>query len=443
MILWILLSCLILITCDNPLAQTVYTADPAPYPYKDKMYLYTGHDADKASYFDMPDWQAFSTEDMQNWENHGTVLSAKDFSWAEPGSAWAAQVVERNGKFYYYVTLSKNGRAIGVAVGDSPIGPFKDALGKPLCGPNWDFIDPTVFIDSDGQAYLYFGNPQLYYVKLNEDMISYSGDIKKVDMTTDAFGTRNGGDDRHHTLYEEGPWFYKRGDLYYMVYAASGIPENICYSTSSSPTGPWKHRGVIMPNGQQGAAFTNHPGVADFEGHSYFFYHNQRLPGGGGFDRSVAVEEFTYGDDGSFPSIKMSNDGPKQLKPFDPFRKVPATTICFESGVEIEKGDNGGVHVSNIQNGSYIKIKGVDFKNGAKKFSASVSSDTQGGKIELHLDKKDGTSVGSCSVGGTGGWQKFETVECDVDGASSQHDLFLVFTGGSGFLFNLDWWQFE
>lgn len=110
-------------------------------------------------------------------------------------------------------------------------------------------------------------------------MISYnqSTGIVQVPMTTDSFGVRNGNADRP-TLYEEGPWFYKRGSLYYMVYAASGIPENIAYSTSSSPTGPWKYRGIIMPT--QGGSFTNHPGIIDFKGRSYFFYHNGALPGG-------------------------------------------------------------------------------------------------------------------------------------------------------------------
>ena len=436
----LLISSLIIIQCDNPMAQTVYTSDPAPMVYDDVLYVYTGHDADGATYFEMPDWQLYSTTDMQNWENHGTVLSATDFAWADAGSAWASQCIERNGKFYYYVTVTnKGGRNIAVAVADSPKGPFKDALGKPLAGPNWDYIDPTVFIDDDDQAYLFWGNPSLYYVKLNKDMISYSGQIVKTDMTQDAFGA--GGEGK--SLYTEGPWFYKRGQLYYMVYAASGVPETIAYSTSSNPTGPWKFRGHIMGNKEQGGAFTNHPGVIDYQGKSYFFYHNGRLPGGGGFTRSVAVEEFEYNDDDTIPTIKMSNEGPKQLKNLDPFKKTKATVMCFESGVELEKADNGDVHIAFIENGDYIKIKGADFKDGAKKFTASVSSDGSGGKIEIRLDKKDGTLVGTCSVSSTGGWSEWETVECDVSGASSVHDIYFVFTGDSGYLFNFDWWKFE
>lgn len=429
----------ILTKADNPLSQTVYTADPAPMVYDGTLYLYTSHDRDgNNDFYYMPDWQCYSTTDMQNWTHHGTVMSDTDFAWAEKDTAWACQCIERNGKFYLYCPLSNGsggGRAIGVGVSDSPTGPFKDAIGKPLLGPNWDYIDPTVYIDDDGQVYLYFGNPQLYYVKLNEDMISYSGDIMKADMSQFS---KNGGD----SIYTEGPWFYKRGDLYYMLYAAEGIPENISYSTSTSPTGPWTYRGVIMPTGERGSAFTNHCGVVDYKGHSYFFYHNQRLPGGSGFNRSVAVEEFSYNSDGSIPTIKMSDNGPDQLEYVDPYVRNEAEKICFESGIKTEKCSAGGINVANIENGDYIKVKGVDFGSGASGFTASVASATNGGKIELHLDSVTGPVVGTVTVPATNGWQDWIEVTGNVSGATGKHDLFLRFTGGDGFLFNVDWWRF-
>lgn len=436
----------IIVHADNPLAQMLYTADPAPMVYDGRLYLYTSHDKDNSDYFYMPDWQCYSTTDMQNWTHHGTVMSDTDFAFAEKDTAWATQCVERNGKFYLYCPLSNasgGGRVIGVGVSDSPTGPFVDAIGKPLVGPNWDYIDPTVFIDDDGQAYLYFGNPQLYYVKLNEDMISYSGEIQKVDMNPEGFGSGEGANDRTGTIYTEGPWFYRRGSLYYMLYAAAGIPECIAYSTSTSPTGPWSYRGVIMPKGEQGAAFTNHCGVCDYKGHSYFFYHNQRLPGGGGFDRSVAVEEFTYNSDGTFPTIQMTNDGPEQLEALNPYVRVEAETICWESGIETEVCSAGGMNVANIENGDYVKVSGVDFGDGATGFTASVASAQNGGKIEIHLDQPDGPLVGTCAVAGTGGWQTWQEVSCDISGASNVHDVFFQYTGGSGFLFNVDWWQFS
>jgi beta-xylosidase len=120
-----------------------------------------------------------------------------------------------------------------VAVADSPIGPFQDALGRPLITSDCGDIDPSVFIDDDGQAYLYWGNPNLCYVRLNEDMTSYQGDVVRVPLTTESFGTRSTTD--RPTTCEEGPWFYKREGRYYLVFAAGPISEHIGYSTSPSP----------------------------------------------------------------------------------------------------------------------------------------------------------------------------------------------------------------
>ncbi|MBR7037960.1 MAG: family 43 glycosylhydrolase [Oscillospiraceae bacterium] len=423
---------------DNPIVQDIYTSDPAPMVYGDTLYVYTGHDADGADNFVMPDWQCRSTTDMQNWTDHGTILSYKDFSWAQEDTAWAAQCIERNGKFYLYVTLvpaATGGRAIGVAVADSPTGPFKDAIGKPLCGPNWDFIDPTVFIDDDGQAWLYFGNPRLYYVKLNEDMISIDGEIRQFEMTTQAFGVKD-----DHTTYTEGPWIHKRGQTYYMLYAANGVPEDIRYSTAPSPTGPWTYQGVIMP--RQGGSFTNHCGIVDYKGHSYFAYHNGALPGGHGFQRSVCMEEFTWTEDGKIPQFDMTKEGPRQIEDVDPFVRNEAEKMSWSEGIEIEACSAGGRDVGFIENKDYVKVSGVGFGDGAAKFKASIASAGSGGKIELHLDAASGPVIGVCDVPVTGGWQDWEEVTCDVVGAEGTHDLYLVFSGGESYLFNVDWWQF-
>ncbi len=424
---------------DNPIAQTVYTSDPAPLVVGDTVYVYTGHDKDGAENYEMPDWQLYSSKDMQNWRHHGTILSAEDFAWAQADSAWAAQCVERNGKYYYYVTLvpaETGGRAIGVAVADSPEGPFRDAIGKPLCGPNWDYIDPTVYIDDDGQAYLYFGNPRLYYVRLNEDMISYSGDIEQIEMTAEGFGTN--GDS---TMYTEGPWFYKRGGLYYMLYAAGGIPENISYSTATAPTGPWTFRGTIMPT--EGGSFTNHCGVVDFKDKSYFFYHNGALPGGNGFQRSVAVEEFAYNPDGTFPEIKMSETGPEQIAPLNPYERVEAETFSWSEGVETETCADGTLNIGFLQDGDYVKLRGVDFGESApKEFQASVSATESGSTVELRLDSLDGELIGTLEAPVTGDWQTYEIASTAVSEVTGQHDLYLGFHGSASYLLNMDWWKF-
>lgn len=440
---------------QNPFVQTWCTSDPAPMVHDGTMYVYTGHDEDGADFFWMQEWRVYSTQDMVNWTDHGSPLALESFSWADD-RAWASQTIERNGKFYWYICAHSKlsgGMAIGVAVGDSPIGPFKDALGKPLFeNGSWDHIDPTVFIDDDGQAWLMWGNPQCYYLKLNEDMISYSGDLGKLDMTEEAFGapvmSKREKDKKYKDCYVEGPWLTKRNGTYQLLYAAGGVPEHISYSTAPSPTGPWKYAGEIMPLCDT-KSFTNHCGVADYKGHSYFFYHTGKLPNGGGFGRSVAVEEFKYNADGSFPTIMPTDEGVKPLEKFNPYRKVEAETMAFSKGVKTEQNDEVGVYVTDIHNGDYIKLQNVHFcYKMPRTFTARVASGLRGGQIEIHLDSVAGKLLGTLDVPGTGGWEKWQTLTADLDAFDSYpellhtRDLYLVFKGRKGpKLFNFDWWE--
>jgi arabinoxylan arabinofuranohydrolase len=431
---------------DNPIVQTYFTPDPAPMVWNDTMFVYTGHDEDVtvSNFFTMNDWRVYSTTDMVNWRDRGSPLSHKTFSWSG-GKAWAAQCIPRNGKFYWYVTAgigTGSQPAIGVAVSDKPTGPFKDPIGKALVSKSWDDIDPTVFIDTDGQAYLFWGNPKLYWVKLNADMISYSGSVNATNMTTAQFGTRTG-DANRATTYEEGPWFFKRGALYYMVYAAGPLPEPIGYSTSSSPTGPWTYRGEIMSGANTGS-FTNHSGTVEYKGKGYFFYHTGKLPGGGGYKRSTAVEEFSFNADGTIPKISMTTSGPKPVDSLNPFLRQEGETMAFSSGLKTTGNDQTGVYVNSISNNDYIKLRSVDFTStGAKSFSASVGANAAGGSIEIRLDSQTGKLIGTLPVTATGGMTTWKSLTTSVTGATGVHDLFFVFKGGSGDLFNLDWWQFE
>ncbi|WP_212999885.1 family 43 glycosylhydrolase [Winogradskya consettensis] len=424
---------------DNPIVQTIYTADPAPLVYNGRVYLYTGHDEDNSTYFTMKEWRVWSSADMVNWTDHGSPLNLASFSWAS-SNAWAGQTVHRNGKFYWYVpmTVRATGQmGIGVAVSNSPTGPFTDAIGRPLVSNGQ--IDPTVFVDDDGQAYLYWGNPDLWYVKLNADMTSYAGSPAKIPLTTAGFGTRTG-DANRPTLFEEGPWVYQRNGLYYLVYAAKCCSEFIAYSTAPGPLGPWTYRGTVMST--QGSSFTNHPGIIDFAGNSYFFYHNGALPGGGGYTRSVAVERFSYNADGTIPTMTMTTTGAPQVGTLDPFVRQEAETIAWESGVETEVSSEGGMNVANIESGDYVKVKGVAFGSGATAFTARVASATSGGRIEVRTGSPTGALAGTCTVPGTGGWQSWTSVTCPVSGLTGTQDLYLRFTGGSGFLLNVNWWQF-
>ena len=438
------------IMAQNPFVQTWFTSDPAPMVHDGRMYVYTGHDEDGADFFWMQEWRVYSSEDMVNWTDHGSPLALESFSWADD-RAWASQCIERDGKFFWYVCahsrLSK-GMAIGVAVADSPTGPFRDAIGKPLFeNGSWDHIDPTVFIDDDGQAWLYWGNPRVYYLKLNRDMVSYEGELGMLPMTEQAFGSpamneREQGK-QYKDSYVEGPWITKRKGGYQLLYAAGGVPEHISYSTAPSPTGPWTYKGVVMPLSDTGS-FTNHCGVADFKGHSYFFYHTGKLPGGGGFGRSVAVEEFKYNPDGSFPVIQPSQEGVQPVETFSPYRRVEAETMAFSKGVKTEQSAETGVYVSDIHNGDYIKLQAVDFgQKVPRTFTARVASALRGGAIELHIDSVNGKMLGRMRVDGTGGWENWTSITTDLTAwTTGVHDLYLTFSGRKGpKLFNFDWWE--
>ncbi len=480
----------------NPVVQDVYTADPAPMVCSDgRVYLYTSHDEDETinNFFSMNDWKCYSSDDMVNWTDHGTVLSYHEFDWAKENSSWAGQVVERDGKFYFYVPINaKNGvTAIGVAVSDSPTGPFVDPIGEPLIGPSYNYIDPTVWIDDDGKAYLYWGNPDLCCVVLNDDMISYDksyGDngIIKWELETKDYadleskecknvqeqfgvGTRMDGDTlRRPTLYEEGPWFYKHGDYYYLAYAANGIPERLDYSMATSPLGPWKYAGMIMDDNVDGegtGSFTNHPGIIDYKGRSYLFYHTGKLHDGGGYHRSVAIEEITYNEDGTINPVDFTDDGVEPINSLNPYDRVEAETIEYSNsfkasgsdrlgkyGVEKEPCSNGGINLCDINNGDYICIRNVDFtQRGAIKFtactSAEVAKDVVAGRIGLYLDGPDGEWVGDIEVKGGDSKDSWVTNSIAVDKTSVNgvHDLYMVFTGDDlkESLFKFDYWQFE
>lgn len=424
----------------NPIIQTSFTADPAPLVHDGVVYLYTSHDEDDAPVgqgkFRMLDWKCYSSTDMANWTDHGTVASLATFPWAaQSNDAWAPQVVERGGKFYLYVPISVPGwpkNVIAVAVADSPLGPFKDALGRPLIDKANGYIDPTVFVDDDGQAYLYFGNPDLWYVKLNADMVSYSGEIMK-----EPTKPKN---------YQEGPWFYKRGGHYYMAYASTCCPEGIGYTMSDRPTGPWIYKGYVMQPNQTSTG--NHPGIIDYKGGSYVFGFNFKL----NFAitnkhherRSVCVAKFDYNADGTIPELPWWEDaGAPQIGTPNPYRRVEAETICWSEGVKTAPNGQGGLCARPARTGAFIKVKGVDFAAGAKVFRASVAAAAADGTIELRLDGPAGPLVGICTIPATSGAQAWVTASCPIKDTAGVHDIFLVFTGSSDVALAVDWWQFD
>ena len=409
---------------------TNYTADPAPYVHGDTVYLYTTHDEDNADGFMMYDWLLHTSTDMVNWTSHGAVASLDDIKWStKTNGAWAEQVIERDGKWFMYVPIHGNG--ISVLVADNPYGPFKEPLNKALVWQreHWNDIDPTVWIDDDGQAYMYWGNPDLYMIKLNKDMISTQGSIVTYPKIKD---------------YQEGPWVYKHGNNYYMTFASTCCAEGIGYAMSDKITGPWTYKGDIMPHSSRSNG--NHPGIIDFKGKSYVFglnyelwrYKSEKM--GQKYQhkerRSVGLSEMKYNADGTIQKIDYWPDnGVAQLEDFDPYKRVEAETMSWGEDVRVRKsGAAGNTVITNLSEGKYTKISSVEFGDaGAESFSASVLSVKKASSITVRLDKVDGEIVGKAEFSADG------LVTVPLSGAVGKHDVFFVFAGD----FEADYWEFE
>ena len=310
-----------------------YGGDPSTLVVDDTLYLYVGHDS--AAYpnesYDIPEYLCYSTKDLKEWTYHGSVLSMKDVSWADKKSAWAGQVArhydESSGKDMYYFYFcswdnTDNGKqSIGVAVSDSPTGPFED-IGEALVKGSfttdetstWNDIDPTIWIedgeDGEEHRYLAWGNSKLYICELNEDMVSvkdYDGDGEitfKNDVRAKTVPTS----------YTEAPWIYRRQDEngkyygdYYLFYAY-GWREQMAYATTSDlMENKFTFQDVIMKPSV--TSNTNHMAVVDFLGKTWFIYHTGSLPAGSGFRRVAHIAEVKFYSDGTLAYIEETAAG--------------------------------------------------------------------------------------------------------------------------------------
>jgi beta-xylosidase len=302
--LFIVSSC----TQHNPIITHIYTADPTARVFNDTLFLYPSHDLDTATWFSMNDWHVFSTTDMKHWKDHGVALSLSDLIWAKAW-AWAPDCQYKNGKYYFYYPTDQD--YIGVAVGNHPAGPFKDPIGKPLITRNTpgvkatrDLIDPCIFVDDDGQAYLFFGQNDVNVVKLNDDMVSFNDSAMIIKGTDNFF---------------EAVWVHKRNGIYYISYSGLG---KILYGMADNPLGPYTYKGEIFDKVNSG---TNHHSIVEYKGTWYFFYHTadlsiKKIKDKSEEDkycqyrRSVCVEYLFYNEDGTIKKIQQTKSGVKRIK---------------------------------------------------------------------------------------------------------------------------------
>jgi hypothetical protein len=286
---------------DNPIIKHIFTADPSAHLFEGKVFIYPSHDQDKPDWFNMVDYHVFSSTNLVDWTDHGVALHVKDVPWAKE-YMWAPDCAYKDGTyFFYFPARDKAGEfRIGVATSTSPAGPFKPEP-KPIEGSF--SIDPSVFIDEDGVAYMYFGglgehgkaeSPMV--ARMKDNMKEFAEEPKRI----------QGAD-----FFFEGAWMNKINDTYYLSYSTGNMnkdykPSAIAYATSDSPYGPFKYQGVIL---KSVGIWTNHHSIININGDWYLFYHNGALPGGGQHKRSVCVDRLYFNPDGTIQMVEPTKEG--------------------------------------------------------------------------------------------------------------------------------------
>lgn len=288
---------------QNPFITHMYTADPSARVWKDgRLYVYASHDIAPPRGCDLMDqYHVFSTDDMVNWTDHGEILRSSQVPWGRPegGFMWAPDCAYKDGKYYFYFPHPSesnwnNSWKIGVAVSKYPAKDFT-VLGY-VKGVE-AYIDPCVFVDDDGQVYIYQGGGGVCLGgKLKDNMIEVDGKMQRMEGLVD---------------FHEATWVHKYKGKYYLSYSDNhedgkeGIAgdNRMRYAISDSPLGPWKYMGIYM---NPTDSYTNHGSIVEYKGQWYAFYHNSSLSGSNGefndWLRSICVDKLYYDADGS---IKM------------------------------------------------------------------------------------------------------------------------------------------
>ncbi|WP_442482613.1 family 43 glycosylhydrolase [Aeoliella sp. SH292] len=270
-------------------------ADPHIAFFGDRCYLYPTTDGTEG--WRSTSFHAWSSGNLVDWQDEGVILDLpRDLKWADI-HAWAPAIATKDGKYYYYYSADKN---IGVAVADKPEGPFKDPLGKPLVSAKdysgMQCIDPMVFVDDDGQAYLYWGQGRCKAVPLADDMISF--DPAEVrDITPPG--------------YNEGPFVHRRDDVYYLSWSEFDTRDprySVAYGTSGSPLGPFTKAAGNPILKQKGAVKgAGHHSIGKLPNLDQWViaYHRFRIPNGDGYNRETCLSPLRHNPDGTIAPVDV------------------------------------------------------------------------------------------------------------------------------------------
>jgi hypothetical protein len=320
---------------SEPLVTHMYTADPSAHVWDGTLYIYPSHDIetdipmdDTGAHFAMRDYHVFSLETVGGEvKDHGVALSVDDVPWAKR-QMWAPDAARKGDKYYLYFPAKDHNDIfrIGVAVSDSPTGPF-EPMDEPMKGSY--SIDPTVFKDDDGEYYMYIGGiwggqlqrwqtgeyvaedvypaddePAIAPIvaRLADDMVSFAEEPREVELLyQDGTPILTGDNEKR---FFEAAWIHKHNGTYYFSYS-TGDTHNIAYATGDSPYGPFTYQGVIL---EPVLGWTNHHSIAKFEGQWYIFYHDTQLSGGQTHLRNIKMMPIKHNPDGSIQTVSAFAD---------------------------------------------------------------------------------------------------------------------------------------
>lgn len=315
---------------SQPLVSHMYTADPSAHVFDGKIYIYPSHDIDagipfndNGDHFGMQDYHVLSMDSPDaEAVDHGVALDIKDVPWAER-QMWAPDAARKGDSYYFYFPAKRKDGIfqIGVAIGDSPVGPFTP---EPEAIKGSYSIDPAVFNDDDGEFYLYFGGiwggqlqkyrnnkynenneepaldqPALgpIVARLTDDMKEFAEETREIEILDEQGNPFLAGDNDRR--FFEAPWVHKYNGKYYFSYS-TGDTHYICYAIGDTPYGPFTYKGRIL---NPVIGWTNHHSIAEYDGKWYLFYHDSSLSGGVTHLRSVKMTEITYNEDGTVNTV--------------------------------------------------------------------------------------------------------------------------------------------
>ncbi len=386
----------------NPFITSIYTADPSAHVWADgRLYVYASHDMDPPRGCDLMDrYHVFSTDDMAHWRDEGEILRASDVPWGRPegGFMWAPDCAFRNGKYYFYFphptdTQWNDSWKIGVAISTQPACGFTNAGVIPGIG-GFGMIDPCVFIDTDGQAYLYYGGAaKCEGGKLAENMVEIDGATQRMEGLVD---------------FHEAAWVFKRNDIYYLTYSDNLPGSNqLRYAMSSHPLGPWTYKGIYL---KPTDCDTSHGSVVEYKGQWYAFYHNSSISHQGNL-RSICVDRLDFNDDGTIreviqtktgvPAFAGNSNNSEMTSRIDVAHALVAngaTLVADEHASEKHAVQN--LHLPNAS----LEFPGIDGGAGGRAFIEIVYATEANAKLRFKVNDIDYSYVNAVA---TGGWDQF------------------------------------